>query len=86
MMKKVVSQDLTERIENVEKVRNLVHSDRRLSIRTMAVQLNLDKEKLCAYKRAWTEAQQLDSPPCNPPASSSQGALCQVVSGPKIDY
>jgi len=37
--------------ENVEKVwnwvhsdRRLVHSDRRLSIRTMAVQLNLDRE------------------------------------------
>jgi hypothetical protein len=30
--------------ENVEKVRNLVHSDRRFSIGAMAVQLNLDKE------------------------------------------
>jgi hypothetical protein len=31
--------------ENVEKVRNLMHSDRRLSIRAMVVQLNLDKEQ-----------------------------------------
>jgi hypothetical protein len=30
--------------ENDEKVRNLVHSGRCLSIRTMAVELNLDKE------------------------------------------
>jgi hypothetical protein len=30
--------------ENVEKMRNLVHLDRRLSIRVMAVQLKLDKE------------------------------------------
>jgi hypothetical protein len=30
--------------ENVEKVQNLVHLDRCLSIRGMAVQLNLDKE------------------------------------------
>jgi hypothetical protein len=32
--------------ENVEKVQNLVHSDRRLSIRAMAVLLNLDKETM----------------------------------------
>jgi hypothetical protein len=30
--------------ENVKKLRNSVHSGRRLSIRVMAVQLNLDKE------------------------------------------
>jgi hypothetical protein len=30
--------------ENVEKMRNLVVLDRRLSIRSMAVQLNLDRE------------------------------------------
>jgi len=30
--------------ENVEKVQNLLHSDRRLSIRAMNMQLNLDKE------------------------------------------
>jgi len=30
--------------ENVGKVRNLMHSDRRLSIRAMAVQLNINKE------------------------------------------
>jgi hypothetical protein len=29
--------------ESVEKVRNLVHSDRRLNFIAMAVQLNLDK-------------------------------------------
>jgi hypothetical protein len=34
----VVIQDLTN--ENVEKVWNLVHSDRHLSIRAMAVHLN----------------------------------------------
>jgi len=31
--------------ENVEKVQNVVHSDKCLSIRAMTVQLNLDKEK-----------------------------------------
>jgi hypothetical protein len=36
--------------ENVEKMQTLMHSDRRLSIRAMAVQINFDKE-------------QLDSPP-----------------------
>jgi len=30
--------------ENVEKVRNMAHSDRRLSIRSVTMQLNLDKE------------------------------------------
>jgi transposase len=30
--------------ENVEKMRNLAHSDRRLSIRAMTVQLNFGKE------------------------------------------
>jgi hypothetical protein len=30
--------------KNVEKVRNLMHSDRRLNIRTIAVQMSLDKE------------------------------------------
>jgi len=39
--------------------------------------------KLCIDK-AWTLAQQLDSPPWQ--CSSSQGTLCQAVSGPKIDY
>jgi hypothetical protein len=29
--------------ENFEKVRNLMHSDRRLRIRAMGVELNLDK-------------------------------------------
>jgi hypothetical protein len=33
--------------ENVEKVWNLVHSDRRLSIKAMAVQLNLNKNQSC---------------------------------------
>jgi hypothetical protein len=37
--------------ENVEKVQNLVHSDRHLSIRAMAVQQNLDKETyMCTGK------------------------------------
>jgi len=44
MMKKVVVKDLSESMKNVKKVRNLVHSDRCLSIRATAVQLNLDKE------------------------------------------
>jgi len=43
-MKKVVVKDLSESMKNVKKVRNLVHSDRCLSIRATAVQLNLDKE------------------------------------------
>jgi hypothetical protein len=40
--------------ENAEEVRNSVHSDRRLSIRAMAVQMNLDKETVTC--------QGLDSP------------------------
>jgi hypothetical protein len=31
--------------ENYEKVQNLVHSDRHLNIRAMAVQLNLDRNR-----------------------------------------
>jgi hypothetical protein len=57
-----------------------VHSYRRLSIRAMAVQLTLGKETV---KKAWTLAQRLGSPPWQ--CSSSQGGLCQAVSGPKID-
>jgi hypothetical protein len=34
--------------ENVEKVRDLMNSDRSISIRAMALQLNLDKEHLLA--------------------------------------
>jgi hypothetical protein len=30
--------------ESIEKLRNILHSDRHLSIRVMALQLNLDKE------------------------------------------
>jgi hypothetical protein len=47
-----------------------VHSDRRLTIRAMAVQLNLDKETM---NKAWTVAQRLDSPPWQ--CSSSQATL-----------
>jgi hypothetical protein len=32
--------------ENIEKVQNLVHSGKHLSIRVMAVQLHLDKERV----------------------------------------
>jgi hypothetical protein len=39
--------------------------------------------KLCVQK-AWTLAQRLNSPLWK--CSSSQGALCQAVFGPKIDY
>jgi hypothetical protein len=35
-------------------------------------------------KTAWTLVQRLNSPPWQ--CSSSQGALCQAVSGPKTDY
>jgi hypothetical protein len=45
--------------ENVENVQNLVRSERRLSIRAMAVQLNLDKETV---KKVCTLSQQLDFP------------------------
>jgi hypothetical protein len=38
--------------ENIEKVRNLVHSHRRLSIRAMAVQLNLDKETVICVEKS----------------------------------
>jgi len=60
---------------------NFLQWDRCLSTRAMAVQLNLDKETV---KKAWTLAQRLGSPPWQ--CSSSQGALCQAVSGPKIYY
>jgi hypothetical protein len=46
--------------ENFEKVQNLVQSDRRLSIRAIPGQLNLDMETV---KQASTLVQQLDSPP-----------------------
>jgi hypothetical protein len=47
--------------ENVEIVRCLVHSDKRLSIRAMAMQLNLNKETVTCVEKARTLAQQLDS-------------------------
>jgi hypothetical protein len=48
--------------KNVEKVQNLVHSYRHLSIRAMAVQLNLDKETVTCIEKGLNFAQ-LDSPP-----------------------
>jgi hypothetical protein len=44
MMNKVVVQELTELMKMLKKMWNLVHSDRCLWIRTMVVQLNLDKK------------------------------------------
>jgi hypothetical protein len=38
--------------ENGEEVRNVVHSDRRLNIRAMAVQLNFDKETVTCVEKA----------------------------------
>jgi hypothetical protein len=64
-------------------MRYLVHSDRRLNIRAMAVKLNLDKQ-LRALKKPRTFAHPLDSPSWQ--CSSSQSALCQEVSGTEIDY
>jgi hypothetical protein len=37
--------------ENVEKVQNVVHSDKGLSIRAMTVQLNLDKETITCIEK-----------------------------------
>jgi hypothetical protein len=62
-------------------VRNLVHSDRRLNIRALDVLLNSDKETV---KTSGTLAQWIDYPPWQ--CTSSQDALCQVVSGPEINY
>jgi len=45
-MKEVVVQDLNRNYENDENVRNVVHTDRRFSIRAMPVKLNLDKERV----------------------------------------
>jgi hypothetical protein len=59
---------------------NMVQSDV-LSSRAMYVELNLYKETL---KMAQTSVQWLDFPPWQ--CSSSQGALCQAVCGPEIDY
>jgi orotate phosphoribosyltransferase-like protein len=39
--------------ENVEKVRKLVHSDRRLSVRMMAEELNLDRETVRFLLKIW---------------------------------
>jgi hypothetical protein len=49
-LKEVVVQDVTEPMK-VLKVRNLVHSDRRLGIRAMAVQLNSDKETVTCVEK-----------------------------------
>jgi hypothetical protein len=43
LMKEVVIQDLTGLMKNVEKVQNVVHSDSHLSVRAIAMELNLDK-------------------------------------------
>jgi arginyl-tRNA--protein-N-Asp/Glu arginylyltransferase len=48
MMKQVGSQRSDE---NVEKVWNLVHSDKCLSVRALTVQLNLDKETVTCVER-----------------------------------
>jgi hypothetical protein len=71
-------------IERVEKVWNVVHSDGHSSIKTVAVQLNLDKETIMCVEKAWTLAQQLDYWWWQ--CSSSWGVLGQAVSGPKINY
>jgi hypothetical protein len=38
--------------KNVEKVQNVVHSDRHLSIRVIAVQLHLDKETVTCIEKS----------------------------------
>jgi hypothetical protein len=45
--------------------------------------LKLLREAVCR-KRPWSMVQRLNSPPWQ--CSSSQGALCQAFSGPKIAY
>jgi hypothetical protein len=44
MIEEMLVQDNKEPMKMLKKVQDLVHSHRRLSIRTMDVQLNLDKE------------------------------------------
>jgi hypothetical protein len=56
-----------------------VDSDRRLSVGTMVVQLNLDKE---AVEKAWTMAQRLDS--LSWQCSSSQEAVKQFLAQKSI--
>jgi hypothetical protein len=60
IIKDVSVQDITELTKILKKVRNLVHSERRISIRTMAVQRNLDKETVT---QAQNLAQRLDCLP-----------------------
>jgi len=66
--------------ETLEKVRNMAHADRSLSIRAMTMQLNLDKETVMCVGKG------MNFGPTSAQSSTSQGALCQAVSGPKIDY
>jgi len=66
--------------KNVE-VRNMVHSDRRLLTRAMAVQLNLHKETvMCREKRVqlWPDWNLYHD---NAPAHR---ARCQAIAGSKI--
>jgi len=87
MMEEVVIQDLTELIKILERWWNTVHSDRCLSVRTKAVQLNLypppKKTVMCLEKgpELWPNDWIL----CHDNAPVHE-ALCQAVSGQKINY
>jgi hypothetical protein len=63
---------------NVEKVRNLVNSGKRFSIRAMAVQLNLDKGTVRQILS--------DDFGMKTIGFSTMTVVCQAFSGPKIDY
>jgi hypothetical protein len=66
--------------ENVEKVRNLVHSDRRLSIRAVAVQLHLDREMVGLNFGPMIRFSTMTV------LQRSRCSVKQAVSGPKLDY
>jgi hypothetical protein len=66
--------------ENVKKLRNLVHSGRRVSVSTMAVQLNLGKETV-KKPELWPNDWILHHD--NVPVHK---VLCQAILGPKIYY
>jgi len=62
MMKEVIVQDFTDPM-NMLKVRNLVHTARRLSISAVAVLLNLNKETVTCEERCPNFDPTLDSAP-----------------------